>query len=399
MSTTLVSGQIGIKAISAVATQKRDVGLGIALLDPKVAPLVLMSQVGMDVRNIADVAKARLAKTSAIDPKIEWIEDVLQPTVDAVNLAAGYTSGDTSIAVDNGEYFPTNCYAYVSRTGEIMKVTTGGSSPLTVSRAALGTTAAALLDNDELIILDALNLDGSTPPTASSTQKVLNYNYLEIVRTPVDMTETTQNTAMLGEERDWDYQKRKKGIEHAVKIERKFLYSGRAYSASGAQAVWSTGGLATMITTNAYDAGGTLTEKQFNNNVAGAVFKNGRGSNYRVLLASERLNSVICDWGQNKVRLNVGENKLGFVINQYVTPSGIVYIVPHHLIGGLNGGVCGIMIDPEKIKYRYLQNMDTSFRDDVVKDGRLGKVSEYVSQVGLEIRNQETCALIKNVLE
>lgn len=395
MATTIVSGAIGIYAVSNVATQKRDVGLGIALLDPSQTPLVLLSQTGTDHRNVADPGKAKLAKLKATDPKIEWIEDVLQPAEDTANGAVAIDG--TTITVTNG-YPPTSSYLYNKRTGEIILVATGSTTSLTsCTRAALSTTAAAINDGDEFVILDPISYENDATPTAYSTRKVLAYNYLETIRTPLSMGEITQNTSMLGEERDWNYQKRKRGIDHAVKIERKFLFGGRSITSSGSQDGWTTGGLANMITTNVFDAGGTMTEKQFNLNVGEAVFKYGRGGNDRIILASDRLNSIMCGWGNDKLKLHVGDQALGIVINRYISPSGTFYVIPHHLITGTQG-ISGIVIDPSKIKYRYLQNMDTQFRDDTIKDGRLGKISEYVSVVGLEIRNQETCGIIKNAL-
>jgi hypothetical protein len=393
---SIITGQIGEADLHSVMTFKRDVGLGIALLDPKSAPLVLLSQTGMDPRNIADASKASLAKLASVDPKIEWIEDQLVPTDDAINNEAGYLSTDTLLVVDNGPYFYANCYGYVKRTGEIFSVTSVSTNTLTVSRGALSTTAAALLDNDEIVILDLANEEGAAVPTARSTLKDLAYNYCEIVRTPVSMTETTKNTAMLGEERDWEFQKRKAGIAHAEKIEKKFLYGARSISRTGTETKRTMGGLTSFITTNVYNAGGSLTEDNFNLYVCEPVFKRGRGSSYRVLLASQRLNSVICGWGNNKVRTNVGASKLGFVVNEYVSPHGLIYVIPHHLISGTQG-LSGIMIDPEKLRYRYLQNRDTQWKDDVVKTGVDGTTSEYLSEVSLEIRNESCHGLINDV--
>ena len=395
---TIITGAIGEKDLYTVASAKRDVGLGIALLDPKVAPLVLLSQTGMDARNVADVQKASLAKKVTIDPKVEWLEDQLVPSEDAINCAAGYTAAATSLVVDNGTYFYDYCYGYVKRTGEIFSL--GGSAvstnTLTVTRAALGTTAAAILDNDEIIILDIANEEGAAVPTARSTLKDLAYNYTEIIRTPISMTRTTMNTAMLGEERDWDYQKKTQGIRHAEKIEQKFLFGGRSISRTGTETKRTMGGLVNTITTNVYNAGGTLTENNFNVNVVEPAFKRGRGSAYRVLLASPRLNSVICNWGNNKVQTNVGGNKLGMVINQYISPHGIIYLIPHHLISG-TVGLAGILIDPEKITYRFLQNSDTSLKQDVVKTGVDGQTDEYLSEVTIQAKNESLHALVKNV--
>lgn len=395
---TIITGAIGEKDLTSVASFKRDVGLGVALLDPKAAPLVLLSQTGMDARNVADVAKASLAKKVTIDPKIEWLEDQLVPSEDAINNASGYNSTATSLVVDNGPYFYDNCYGYVKRTGEIFSLGTSAvsSNTLTVTRAALGTTGAALVDNDEIIILDLASEEGAAVPTARSTLKALQYNYCEIIRTPIKMTKTTMNTAMLGEERDWDYQKKTQGIKHSIKLEHKFIYGGRSLTQAGTETKRTVGGLVNTITTNVYNAGGTLTENNFNINVVEPAFKNGRGSAYRILLASPRLNSVICNWGNNKVQLGVGDNKLGLAINKYVSPHGEIFLIPHHLLSGTQG-VGGLLIDPEKINYRYLQNRDTQLLQDVDKSGVDAVTDEYLSEVSVQVKNESCHAIVKNV--
>lgn len=395
---TIITGAIGEADLYSVAQFKRDVGLGVALLDSKIDPLVLLSQTGMDARNVADVKKATLAKKESLDPKVEWLEDELVPSQDAINYAAGYSEAATSVVVDNGTYFYIYCYFYVKRTGEIVYC---GAAPSTntlgtLTRGALGTTAAAINDNDELIILDIANLEGAAFGTARSTLKTLAYNYCEITRTPIKMTNTTVNTAMLGEARDWDFQKKKAGITHAEKQELKFLFGGRSIVRTGAETQRTMAGLAQTITTNVYDSGGTLTQDNFNNNVCEPAFKRGRGSPYRVLMASPRLNSVICGWGKEYVRLSVGEHKLGFTVNEYVSPHGSVFVIPHHQLAG-TVGISGFMIDAKKIKYRYLQNRDTHLIPDPVKDGADAKTGEFLTEGCVQVENEAVHAIVKNV--
>lgn len=396
---SIISGAIGETDVYSIAQNKRDVGLKIALLDPASAPLTLLSQTGMDPRNVADVSKANLAKMESGDPKIEWYEDALIPSSDAVNKSTGYAAGDTSIVVDNAAYWEQYGYAFVKRTGEILYATTvtTATNTLTVTRGALGTTAAAINDNDELIILDPSREENAAVPTSRSTLKSAVYNYLENIRTPIAMGGTTMNTKFLGEEKDWPYQTKKAGIQHAEKIEMKFLFGGRAIDRTGTETKWSTGGLATMITTNVYDAGGTLSRENFDRYLAEPAFKRGRGAPYRILLASPRLNSVICGWGNSYVRLSVNDKKFGLQVNEYVSPHGSIYVVPHHLLYGVQGP-CGFLVDPTRLKYRYMANRDTQLKQDVVKTGVDGRTDEYLAQVGLEIRNESTMAIIKNVV-
>jgi hypothetical protein len=96
-----------------------------------------------------------------------------------INLAAGYSASATSIVVDDSELVPKYSLVKVPRTGEIFWVTavTASTDTLTVTRGYAGTTAAILLDNDELIILGPAYPENSSSGDIITAQPSYTYNY------------------------------------------------------------------------------------------------------------------------------------------------------------------------------------------------------------------------------
>ena len=167
-------------------------------LDPDTAPLLTLS--------------GKISKKPCHNPKYEWMEDDFFPYWTAVNNAAGITADDTTIEVDNWDYVEAGSLIKVPRTGEVMRVTIATASPITVVRGIGSTAAAALVDNDPLLVLGDSNEEGATSRSAKTIQVTNAYNYAQIWRTTVEATNTNEATELYGGG-DRATQRKKRGIE------------------------------------------------------------------------------------------------------------------------------------------------------------------------------------------
>lgn len=331
----------------------------------------------------------------ATNPKFEWMEDGLAPRWDAVNDADGVLSGDTSVVVDNGSYFAVNDIVKVPRTGEVMLVTAVAANTLTVTRGYGVTAAAALVDNDPLVIIGNVNEEFAGMRTMKTTGLTPMYNFTQIWRTPFGVSRTAQKTKMYGPT-EMSYQQMKKGVEHKKDIERSLIFGERKEDVSGDHPKRSTGGLLSFLTSNNYDAGGTCTQTEFDNNISEQVFK--YGSKDKILYASARMLSVINGWAMGKLQIDQEAKKFGLSVFKYVTPFGNYNIINgmHTLEGAVYGGY-GIVIDPENVKFRPLEGGDTKLRTNIQANDADGRIDEYLTEGGLEVRNKETHAVITGV--
>jgi hypothetical protein len=340
----------------------------------------------------------KLAKNksqTASNPKFEWMEDGLAPRWDAVNNASGIASGVTTVAVDNGTYFSANDIVKVPRTGEVLLVTAIATNDLTVIRGYGVTAAAALVDNDPLVIVGNVNEEFAGIRTMKTTGLTPMYNYTQIWRTPFGVSRTAQKTKLYGPS-ELSYQQMKKGVEHKKDMERSLIFGERKEDVSGSHPKRATGGALSFLTANNYDASGALTQSEFDNNISEVVFK--YGSKDKILYASARLLSVINGWALGKLMIDQEAKKFGLSVFKYVTPFGTYNIINgmHTLEGAVYGGY-GLILDPENIKYRPLEGSDTSLRTNIQNNDADGRIDEYLTEGGLEVRNKETHAVLTGV--
>lgn len=331
----------------------------------------------------------------ASNPKFEWMEDGLAPRWDAINNAAGYANNITAIVVDNGDFFAVNDIVKVPRTGEVMLVTAVATNNLTVTRGYGVTAAAALVDNDPVVIVGNVNEEFAGMRTMKTTGLTPMYNFTQIWRTPFGVSRTAQKTKLYGPS-ELNYQQMKKGVEHKKDIERSLIFGERKEDVTGSHPKRATGGMLSFLSANNYDAGGALTQSEFDNNISEVVFK--YGSKDKILYASARLLSVINGWAMGKLMIDQEAKKFGLSVFKYVTPFGNYNIINgmNTLEGAVYGGY-GLIIDPENVTYRPLEGSDTTLKTNIQANDADGRIDEYITEGGLEVRNKETHAVLTGV--
>ena len=369
----------GVRYPTSIGTNQdqRDVATKIYMQDPDAAPFtVLINMMGK--------------KKPAINSKVEWYGDVLNPSWDAINFGAGYAAGDTSLVVDNGAYFNPSDIIKVPRTGELILVKTIVGNTLTVVVRGYGTTAAAaLVDNDPLLIYSNAIDDGiSTNIPALSTVPSLLYNYLQEFTFPVNVSWRLANTDLYGENDRTRLQK-KAAIHAARMIDRAFLYGEPKLDVGGtdtaAKSRYLTGGLIYFIKTdgtNWFNPAGVLSQTAFDSYLRQTFT---HGSTTRYLLASPILNGCISSWAGNKLQTFTEDQQFGVNITRYICPHGIVKIVEERNLAGAVYGGYGILLDmnDDDVQYRYLQNMDLKLRMDIQDKKSHQYLDEYTGTCGL----------------
>lgn len=219
-------------------------------------------------------------------------------------------------------------------------------------------------------------------------------NRMQIFRTPFGVTNTQNATAMYGGN-DLAYQQKKKGIEHAVDMARSFYFGQLKLLTTGTHPVRSTKGLLAFLTENNYDAGGPLTQDEFDQNICEVLFK--YGSKEKLMLSSARVLSVINGWAMGKLQIEQGETTFGLAVTKYVSPFGILNIVHEPLFEGAIYGGYAACIDVDNVKYRPLKGRDTKLLTNIQANDADERKDEYLTEAGLEVRSPKTHALITGV--
>ncbi|HEX6972001.1 MAG TPA: DUF5309 family protein [Limnochordia bacterium] len=330
------------------------------------------------------------------DAEFSWFEDDIPPRTDRINNASGYTAGDTALVVDNAPFFRVDDLVKVTRTGEVMRVTAvdDGTNTVTVVRGYGTTPAAALVDNDELLIIGNAHEENADLPEANMPQVTKVRNFTQIFREPVEISRTLRNTRLRGPG-EQTRQRRLAGIAHAVDIERAFLFGEPKEDLSSGKPRRATGGLLHFLTANVLDAGGTLTETEWEQWLE-EVFRFDKSP--KVLFASARLATVLNQFATGKIRImQPSQRTYGLAVMEYLSIHGRLRIIEHQLLTGDEYGGYGILVTMSNIRARPLQDSDTTLRRNVGDPGRDGFADEFLTEIGLEVRLPQTHGVIKNV--
>lgn len=381
----IIAGPRGTTNVSQTS-RKPDIGDRVLLLQPDASPLTVISK--------------RTRKKPVTNPEFKWGEQDLDVRFDAVNNGGGYSTSATSIVVDNGTYFAEHDLVKNTRTGEVFRVTAVATNTLTVVRG-LGNsgTGVAMNDDDELLILGSAQPEGDTSKPARSNTESYVTNYTQIFRDPIEATGTWMHSDTFFSQSDWDYQRGLKGIEHLKSIEEAFLYGKADENTSGSQPRRTTGGVLSRITTNVTAAGGTMSEASFWTALR-AGFRYGSGTKY--LFASRLVVDVLNGYARSKVSINdSGNGSYGVNVRNFQSTGGNLRLVTHDLLEGTTYGGYAILVDMDNVKYRYLANSkgsrDTHVRENIQQPDADTRKDEWFSEVGLEVSQQKTHALVTGI--
>src|SRR6188768_3641039 len=228
-----------------------DFGDNIALLDPSENPFTLLTRMA---------SKRRTGSWT-----FSGFEDARKARFDQINGVHSTTV--TTIAVDNGAYFAQWDLVQVTRTGEVFRVDGVSGNNLTVTRNIAPTgvgTGVATVDNDEIMIIGTAQPENDTSKPARADIPTKVTNYTQIFRTPFEASDTLRASMFQLSPKEWQRQQKMKGIEHALDIESAFLFGKRSSTTPGSAADRTTAGLLAHITSIQTDAGGDLSEAEWN---------------------------------------------------------------------------------------------------------------------------------------
>lgn len=125
--------------------------------------------------------------------KHEWLEDVIEPTTDALNGAI--LAAETEIEVDDGSKFVVNDIIAFDGYDEIARITAIDTNTLSVSRAYGGSIAVDMDDNTVVRLISRPKTEGSDPGYDAVAEPSSEYNYTQIF----DRTAKVSKSAVAGE--------------------------------------------------------------------------------------------------------------------------------------------------------------------------------------------------------
>lgn len=377
-----VSGMRGTIQSASETSQVRDVADKIALLQPDDSPLLAFTN-GLK------------KKKEATNTKFEWFEDELRPNV-VTNTATG-TGTSVTVTTGTGGRVRVDDIL-VTSTGEAMLVTAISTDTLTVTRSMGAVAAASLANGDQLIIAGNALMEGASNPTYKYTAKAPKFNYIQIFRDTIEMTETQASIDSYGGD-DRTHQRKMRGSEHKRGIEQAFLFGDAFEDTTGTQARRGTGGLINLITTNVTDAGGVLTEGTLETFCRSLFrYSPSDASASKLFLASPIIISALNFFNKSKLVVSSNEKTFGVSLATYRSGHGDLKVARHWLLADFTDFTkYGFALDPQNIMYRYLSGHDTKLLTNLQNKTDEKFIDEYRTHCGLQVMQERTHAILKGV--
>lgn len=334
------------------------------------------------------------------DPKYNNFRDELPNQVLTVNNAAGYDASATSITIDAGDdnTFATAGTTLVnSRTGEVMLVTADTTATTLTVERNIGSSGLEIDDNDTLYISGSAHEEGSDTPTAISFDPSVAFNYTQIFKTPINITNTLRETYLrTGSKEDEMVTKALK--MHMMGIERAMIFGRRhIQNASTSQPRRFTGGMTSTVT-NVIDRSGNsgvMDEATFDRTLIENIFA--FGSKEKLAFVGSRVAGHLQKFGKDRWQPTIVEGTYGVSLTRYHTFAGdlMVHLHPQfRMLPGMENAM--LIIDFPYVKYRYMQNRDTQLLRERQGNGTDGKIHEYLTECGLELTQDKVHSYITN---
>jgi hypothetical protein len=396
-----------------------------------------------DAPLVALLSKLREAPTD--DPRYNWFEKGL-PEQRA--LLAGVSTTTSVAPADNSTVAANDANAYLAlklrpmgqagndtsiyKPGHVLynqvadesvyvvkKASQGGVDYLIVLRNlgnkyTLGSNDPAWTGNTADATGDHLVINGSGFPEGASIGQsvaynpVQQFNWAQIYRTPLFMTRTARKTRLRYDATGGYAEAKREALqEHAIEMEKSFLFSERSEntslanpdtpldSISSSQPMRTTRGMINWlpaITSGAtptihYNVGvangGALTEALWDAFLEEAFRF---GAKEKLGLCGSTFLTVLAQLTKNKATIEMvpTDNTYGMALMRYLTPFGTLYLVNHPLMS--NDPIWRqdlFVLDVDKLIYRYID--DTTFLRNRQAPGDDASKDEWLTEAGLEV--------------
>jgi hypothetical protein len=343
---------------------------------------------------------------STDDPKFNHFRDELPDRVLAINNVGGYNNSATDlvVAVDTDlAFIIPGTVLYNTRTGEIMRATANGgnagANTITVTRN-VGGGSLTINDADSIVIAGHADPEGSLSVNPISFDPTVDFNYTQIFKTAISVSETLKNTYLRTGSKEQE-QITKALKLHMSDIERAMFFGKRVeVNGSTAQPLRYTGGLFSTIpnpidAASGFTTANVITEQEFDRLLIETIFA--WGSSEKVVFAGPRVISNLMEIAKNRWQPTQVDNAYGVKFTRYTTFAGDLLIYMHPMfrqIPAMNNSM--VMLDMAHVKYRYLQNRDTSLQRDIQAPDLDGVKHQYLSECGLELTQGKVHSIVRN---
>lgn len=196
--------------------------------------------------------------------KIEILEDELDPLTGSVsNGTVAITTSTTSWTVADASVFQKGHVILIDSEYMVVSEVDTTNNTISVGSRSYGGTNATHATNASIEIVGMARLEGADADYGPITDITAPYNYTSIFQKGLNISGTQQVIDQYGIEDEYEYQSMKQ-IPALLRLVEKACFHG-IRSAGSEATPRSMGGLATFITGNTTNAGGTIAKEDVDN--------------------------------------------------------------------------------------------------------------------------------------
>lgn len=323
-------------------------------------------------------------------PTMAWVTDgVIASGVTTIDLDT--TNGPSGETIKEGDFLINET------SGEIVRVTTGGTAASFVCTRGWGnTTAAATVDQDVWRWAGDAYEEGSGAPTAVSRRASVIENYCQIFKDSADVTGTAAATRTRPM-KPWPQLKAEALERIMIKMESAFLWGSQGSATVNGQPLRTTGGFVEMVTTaNAAEDMSSLTVDKLENAMQSAFTY---GSKTKMALcgytALNYINKVVRENTQFQFTDPISKKQTyGLNVRELQSPFGTLGLIPHPLMAESALYTTQLyVIDPKYVEYVYLRSRDLDWQDKSQDNDEDRKRGHWIAEAGLRLALPECHAV------
>lgn len=325
---------------------------------------------------------------------------------------AGYSSGATTLIVDSSTGIIAKMVLYNPTTRENLRVSSvTDATTIVVTRAFGRVSAAAIADDEVLVVIGNAYEEGSSRPTNRGLTTTYVPNYTQIFRDAWALTDTARASATEMGFTNIAENKRDCMLLHSVGIESAIIFGQPKMDTSGSQPLHATQGIIDAVeqyapsntnaaaTTTSFSQFVTLMEPAFQYSTDLGETKS------RTLFGGATAIKVINDLARKsgQVFIQDGQTNFGLHFTRFTFYKGTVYMIEHPILNGISGMAgLAIVVDMPAIKLAYMEGRDTRPEEfgGTGKNNANGVDAEggsLTTEFAVELTNPAGCAIIYNL--
>lgn len=333
---------------------------------------------------------ARIGQKETGDPEFKLFER--QHRSKWTRLNEDLDTSETGVDVDDGTMFRAGEIILVD--DEYMEISSISSNTLTVTRAALGSTAATH-DNDTYVLsLFEKQKENGLSGTPITTDYSTVTNFIQTFKVPYALSRINKDTDKRGPS-DIQTLQTEALAEIKRQIEHMILWGKKRVEISAGDIYRYSGGLNQFVTTNRLDAEGALGF----GDIGWIVNQSTRyGGKKKLWFCGRDARQQLDSLGLDFMRISPKDNILGMAVDGVRTSFGEFMVITHHGLENAHAGYIFI-VDPAHIKLSVFKNGGIRLQKNLQENDRDGEKHQYMADMGLWLDTEQAHTIVYNVAD